>query len=139
MRGRADPRELVAAHLAEHDDRLGALARAVAAREVAARTLELAFERALEREERARRALRSARARRAPVEATLLPLAAEQERVLSDLLDLGDLRPFLLVEAMERRQAAELDRLRLLGEEHVAGMELEALLAPPGSNEERDR
>jgi len=118
---------------------LGALARAVAAREVAARTLELAFERALEREERARRALRSARARRAPVEATLLPLAAEQERVLSELLDLGDLRPFLLVEAMERRQAAELDRLRLLGEEHVAGMELEALLAPPGSNEERER
>ena len=40
---------------------LGALAQAVARREVTARAYELAFERALEREERARRAMRSAR------------------------------------------------------------------------------
>lgn len=109
---------------------LGALAQAVARREVAARAYELAFERALEREERARRALRSASRRRAPLEQGLLPLAINQEAILTELLELGDLRPFLLVEAMERRQAAELERLGLVGEEQVARMELEALMAP---------
>lgn len=117
---------------------LGALAQAVARREVAARTYELAYERALEREERARRAMRSARGRRAPVEQGLLPLALEQESILSELLTLGDLRPFLLVDAMERRQAAELERLQLLGEELVARMELEALQAPYGTNVEQE-
>ena len=115
---------------------LGALAQAVARREVSARAYELAYERALEREERTRRAMRSARGRRAPVEEGLLPLAIDQESILSELLTLGDLRPFLLVDAMERRQAAELERLQLLGEELVARMELEALLAPHGTNEE---
>jgi cobalt-zinc-cadmium efflux system outer membrane protein len=118
---------------------LGALAQAVARREVAAQTYELAYERALEREERARRALRAARGRRAPVEEGLLPLAREQESILSELLTLGDLRPFLLVDAMERRQAAELERLQLLGEEMVARMELEALQAPYGTNAEKER
>ncbi len=117
---------------------LGALAQAVARREVAAQAYELAYERALEREERARRALRSARGRRAPVEEGLLPLAREQESILSELLTLGDLRPFLLVDAMERRQAAELERLQLLGEELVARMELEALQAPYGTNVEQE-
>lgn len=117
---------------------LGALAQAVARREVAAQTYELAYERALEREERARRAMRSARGRRAPVEQGLLPLALEQESILSELLTLGDLRPFLLVDAMERRQAAELERLQLLGEELVARMELEALQAPYGTNVEQE-
>lgn len=117
---------------------LGALAQAVARREVAAQAYELAFERALEREERVRRAMRSARGRRAPVEQGLLPLALEQESILSELLALGDLRPFLLVDAMERRQAAELERLQLLGEELVARMELAALHAPHGTNEEQE-
>lgn len=117
---------------------LGALAQAVARREVAAQTYELAYERALEREERARRAMRSARGRRAPVEQGLLPLALEQESILSELLTLGDLRPFLLVDAMERRQAAELERLQLLGEELVARMELEALQTPYGTNVEQE-
>ena len=88
--------------------------------------------------ERVRRAMRSARGRRAPVEQGLLPLALEQESILSELLALGDLRPFLLVDAMERRQAAELERLQLLGEELVARMELAALHAPHGTNEEQE-
>ena len=69
----------------------------------------------------------------------MLPLAIDQESILAELLALGDLRPFLLVDAMERRQAAEIERLQLLGEEQVARMELEALLAPYATNEEQER
>jgi len=109
---------------------LGPLARAVAEREVSAQRLELAYERALEREERGRRRVRSAQGRRAALEEELVPLATKQVETLAQLLELGDLRPFLLVDAIERLHRTDLDRIELLAEELAAYMELRSLMAP---------
>lgn len=106
---------------------LGRLARSVADRELAARAVEVAFERAQERIERARRGIVSARSRRAPLEDPLLPLAETQVDTLGELLELGDLRPFLLVEALERRRDAQVERLSLLEEETRHQLVLDAI------------